>query len=826
MPVPRHSIAVASVQIPPEAKSSGVTELRVHGVGGTPPDALLGDLAPEQIGGDRIAGFYRTSDHRASPGECDADRHVECYSWGGLTSRSKSRVLWLALLPFMLGNLAGWMCSPKTRGSLWRFALHRAAATLAAVALTVNVALGAVMITADLLAYQAVRTGLAGNQWWLAPLRWPLISGHPARQLLLGVLVPVALILFLALLAEQARQRYEKVPPPFRTGSQPPVSRPVPAAALDHPRGLANGDFWNGATSVRLMAWLHVAAAVGFLAIVLDVTARAVVAGGNGSPRALAWWWISVCAGSLAIALAVAYLCADAAGALDRVPETQQTADRLRRALTPLLLTLAAVAAVSAGLFAWWQPGVVGVAETSARLPGLTSVIGWAALGLAVPVAAVGISVLLGAERGRGIRLPGGPLVTLALGFSALNIVMFGVLSWIAHIVGPVTTDARAAVSASQPKIYVPYAITVGIPIVALAAVAAVVAFGVVEICRWRSARQVPPDDLDAYRARAGEEVEGIQPPGLRDWYWNALGDTPLRAGPPPGPGTAQDGTAPIGAWQRTVARARWVGQAPHDAGWLLWGIILLELAAAICTWQIQWDPPLYLRNAGTVVAAGLLTPLMAYLYAAWRNPDQRRHIAVLWDVGTFWPRSYHPLAPPCYPERAVPDLQRRMLWLHDNRGCVLVVAHSQGAMLAVAALLQPDRPHAEHVALVTIGSPVCKLYAWAFPAYLTEDLLKALGPSDRHAPLDTWRNFYYPTDPIAGPVTLGSGSPDTRLVNERLSDPAESWYIYGQPLPKVQGHSGYWADPRVWDEINCIASHLRLPSSPEVAAAWNPDLS
>ena len=101
---------------------TGATELRVHGVGGTPPDAILGDLAPEQVWGDRIGGFYRT----------------------------------------------------------------RVAAGLGTLALTVNAVLVAVLITADILGYQAVRAGLAAHQWWLAPLNWPAITGHPARQLLIG----------------------------------------------------------------------------------------------------------------------------------------------------------------------------------------------------------------------------------------------------------------------------------------------------------------------------------------------------------------------------------------------------------------------------------------------------------------------------------------------------------------------------------------------------------------------------------------------------------------------------------------------------------------
>ena len=47
----------------------------------------------------------------------------------------------------------------------------------------------------------------------------------------------------------------------------------------------------------------------------------------------------------------------------------------------------------------------------------------------------------------------------------------------------------------------------------------------------------------------------------------------------------------------------------------------------------------------------------MAFLYSAWNDTTRRRLICIAWDIGTFWPRSYHPLAPPCYTERAIPEL-------------------------------------------------------------------------------------------------------------------------------------------------------------------------
>lgn len=103
-----HRVDAGSL-VPAPVRLAGVTELRVQGVGGAPPEALLGDLAPVQVGGDRVAGFYRTADR--------ADRHVEAYSWGGLTSRNGIRALWVLLLPFALANLAGWMAPAGTRTS-------------------------------------------------------------------------------------------------------------------------------------------------------------------------------------------------------------------------------------------------------------------------------------------------------------------------------------------------------------------------------------------------------------------------------------------------------------------------------------------------------------------------------------------------------------------------------------------------------------------------------------------------------------------------------------------------------------------------------------
>jgi len=801
MPIPRHSMALPSVQLAARAGNGGVTELRVHGVGGSPPDAILGDLAPEQVMGDAIAGFYRSSDHRASDKDRvagrDADRHVEVFSWGGLTSRSKIRVLWLALLPFLFANLAGWMCPPRTRASAWRFRLHRLAYGLGSLALTVNAALIAVMISADVNAYQASRAGLAGHQWWLAPLSWPFVAGHPARQVTVGVLVVVLFVLALVGLGIRS-WRYESVRPPYRVeDGQKRTARKAAADTLV--KGLADQEFWDGGGTVRLLTWLHVAVVGGFLAIVLGVTARALA---GGSPQAGALGWTGMALGAATIVLAVGYICLDALdtpsmGTPDAGPAIGAPAEKLR-GWAIYLLVPAGAGLIFSIWFAWLQPGVPSV--RAADLPGMAGVTGWTTLVIAVAVAIALLSMLLGL-RGSAGTLIGGSWVTLMLGFGTLNIALLGAEIWVAHLVGPVTSDAAKALSARPGQIYLPNVITSGMPLLVWALVLAVLAFGAVEAVRWLRAIRLPGGEISDYQADAADFRARLGEP-LDVWYWSGL--TPFR---PPGDETRKRGDDKH--WERKIARVQFLAGAPHDAAALLWTIVVGQLVMAACVGQLGLQPSPLVRTIGIALAGLALPALVAFLYAAWSDPTKRRTIGIVWDVGTFWPRSYHPLSPPCYTERAVPDLQRRMWWLHDNGGRVVLVTHSQGTVLGAAALAQLDcRPADDRPALITFGSPLVKLYGWAFPAYFDAALLGPLVPGGT-GHLNDWHNFYYPTDPIGGPVASHLPEQCRDRVDSRFPDPAECYYVYGQPPPSPGGHSGYWADPCVWTVINDVAAGL-----------------
>jgi hypothetical protein len=173
-----------------------------------------------------------------------------------------------------------------------------------------------------------------------------------------------------------------------------------------------------------------------------------------------------------------------------------------------------------------------------------------------------------------------------------------------------------------------------------------------------------------------------------------------------------------------------------------------------------------------------------------------------VWDVLTFWPRTYHPFAVRPYAERAVPELQLYLRQAVPSDEPLTVVAHSQGAALAYAALApfaapqratgQDGRPGSrpEHpltgVRLVTLGSPLRVLYARWFPAHFAavefDGLHDALQQHGRG-----WVNVHRHTDQWGGSTFAG----DAAVDDHALADPPAR----GRPLA---GHGGYWGDPLV----------------------------
>ncbi len=140
------------------------------------------------------------------------------------------------------------------------------------------------------------------------------------------------------------------------------------------------------------------------------------------------------------------------------------------------------------------------------------------------------------------------------------------------------------------------------------------------------------------------------------------------------------------------------------------------------------------------LIAAVVLALLVGGIFA-YRTSRFRRYVGVLWDLGTFWPRVAHPFAPPCYAERAVPELSRRIGYLAEQGHGVLLTGHSHGSVLLAATILQLPPEVCGRLALLTYGSPLRRLYARLFPAYVSDEVLRDVGDRVNWRWINLWRD-------------------------------------------------------------------------------------
>ncbi|MER5928686.1 hypothetical protein [Streptomyces sp. NPDC002054] len=757
---------------------------------GAAPEELLGDPRTVRITGDSTAAvFRRTEDADAEEHpERYADRPVpEAYCWSRLTSGNGTRALWLLLLPFMVVNLAHWARPPAPAGAPADRAGravrgYGVLVRLVALSLTVLLIAAACEVALDLVAWQC-----AGSAHCTASRSWLgfLADTEPGRRLALAALVPAGLTGLLWYLSNRTWSAYESQPPPPSGSADPDLDDGTPA--------LGRPGFWYGRRLVARLRAAHTAAGLLTVAAAITVPTAAYDRRTGG-------------AAGLVGGCALAGVAAGAATVLWVVCRRGRTESRLDLRLDRAVVTLLpgcalALLVLCAGYACWSRPGWT----ATGRLPGdlgfgvLMLVQGGCALALAV------VAVRLRSRTADG----GGPVAPAALGglggpaVALLGCALGGVMSggvaqrvadWLDGGATPGMFSAGSVAAALPgPPVLLSWQAAV-LPALLLALLLLAVRFG------WRSARarrriaatvaaEYPGEGYDKARSR---QIGGARATAaLTDstpWFVAAVSGLTLLLS------------------AVALAGARLTGEVPGEAARDAHPLVAAAARAA-------QDSGSWLIGLGFLLFVG-------WGRRAYRDASARRTIGILWDVGTFWPRAAHPFAPPCYAERAVPDLTWRMTgWTGRTGGRLVLSGHSQGSVLAAAAVWQLPPAVRRRVALLTYGSPLARLYGHWFPAYFGPADLSAL-----HREVDCWRNLWRATDPIGGPVLPGTadgGDMDGGVVDGVvLADPLAYGRTELHPLPApILGHSDYQADPAFAAERDALLARLARRAEQETAA-------
>lgn len=785
------------MQIP--GPDTRVVELRVHGILGTTGDELTDSVASVDVAGDGVGRIMRPADRLRRPvpgpmlsaGERSVPRIVEGYVWGGMTSGGLGKATWALLFPFALANMAHWMLPPARTDNPLSRALSsalRALLRLSALLLTMLFVTQLTVVSLDLVAAQCLQPGVPCMEFIPEATRGiDLLRSSIA-------LLPVVLVILLM----------------HRLST---VSWQVSAPKTDKPQHSARAPMLPGANVVAdpdtpALRALHVIAALSTVALQVLGGPFAV----SADPR-----WL-VAAALLGIALFGTGALDDPAGMR---PHGKEKTLRTVLGRTPrrVLMTVAAVLLCSVALL----PGPL-----AGPLPGSGATIDAITGAMVITCLAVAVLLAPAALLARpGWRTCPRQLRPWAGGWMTAPVLMVSCMLGNGFGAG-LALSVRQALAVQQepgapvlslPTAYDDVTIFWGTTAVLLLA-AGIIGTPWMLVKRWRAG-------LTDSDGPGGDGPDG--PLGADDSIPDEV--ALLHAG------RREDQRAAANAWKWADLLRRY----SHHVLLVIAGVLTVSTALTLVARvvglpDLKWSG--WLVGVGVGALATLAGALLRMVYLAATKRDTARHLGVLFDLALFWPREAHPVVPPCYALKVIPELADRATeHLADPNTRVVLVGHSQGSLLAAVATarLLESLPEAdrERVGLVTAGSQLQWAYPRAFPGVVPHDALRDLAGSLG----GRWRSLCRGTDPIGGAVTtwnrqvydgmlIGVGlradgtegplpaatrGPTGALVlggDHWLPDPQRGPFSCRRWVPGVLGHTDYRGDPE-WDRAVAMAAGL-----------------
>ncbi|WP_433265278.1 hypothetical protein ACQPZF_37465 [Actinosynnema sp. CS-041913] len=765
-----------------------VVELRVHGVQGTTPQSLVDAVAAVDVAGDGLGRLVRPADRlrRPAPGPV-------LQAAGRPVSRVVEGYVWGRM------TSGGW--AKATWALLFPFSLANVAhwmlppvpsgslpAHLLGIGLRSLLRLAALLLTVLLVAQLAVISldlvaaqCLAPGSTCLWGPTW--VSEAPWARSVVGM-APIALLLLVLHRVSAVDWRIERKDVPAASGGASGLPGAHVATDPDTP-------------ALRV---LHLVAGLG-TAVVMALggpTGPLRAPGGHGVALHVAWALGFALVGLAA--LATMLLDDPTGGAPHRGGRWLRAA--LARRPRHVLLTVAwLLFFVSAAL----------LTRLPVRLPGADLAVQLVAALLALVCALIGLLLAPAALLARRTwrELPR-DLRPWAGGWMAAPVVAVAALLGGGFGAGVALTLRRVLGHGELPRGYDYIALLWGVAGV-LALAAGVLMAATTGAVRWSSLRRDKEWAREAALLHAGRARDLKR--AARAWWW-----------------------------------ARWEQRHSHHVVLVVACVLVVGAvpAAGLRLREVElpgWARPF--AGVGVVVLAVLALSLLRAVYLAARRPDTARQLGILADLAAFWPREAHPVVPPCYALKVVPELVSRVReHLADPGTRVVIAGHSQGSLLAAvaAARLLEELPAAEasRLGLVTAGSQLQWAYPRAFPAVVPHSSLAVLagGLEGR------WRALCRGTDPLGGAVTtwhrqvfdgmlLGTGflpdgtsgalppalrGPTGALVlggDHWLPDPQRGPFPGRRWAAGVNRHADYTSDPE-WDRAVAIAAGLE-------EVAWSP---